>query len=346
MGVPGGAVLPTAGVTWVGVQVTHRRRGVLTAMMRQLVDDTRDRGEEPLMALYASDPGIYGRYGYGIATRALGVTLPTARGQLAWAPDPEPGLTVRMAEPAAVRADLTSLAERVAGYRAGGIVRSEGFWEVHLEDDPADRGGASALRAVIVDDAQGPRAFALFRTKNEWTEPVGGGELIVRDLGSCDAQASAVLWRTLLGHDLMAKVTIRNLPVDDPLMWLLGDPRSPRAWVKDGLHLRIVDVPAALEARTYAVPVDVVLDVDDGFAPWCSGKFRLTAGPDGASCSRTSDPADLSLGAAELGAVYLGGTSLSVLADAGRVRERTEGAVNATSRALLEARAPWCPLFF
>lgn len=344
--VPGGAVLPTAGVTWVGVQVTHRRRGVLTAMMRQMVDDTRDRGSEPLMALYASDPGIYGRYGYGIATRGLAVSVPTNRGQLTWAADPEPGLTVRMAEPSEVRADITSVAERVAAYRAGGIVRSEAFWDAHLEDDPSDRGGYSAARALIVDGADGPRAYALFRTKNDWIEPVGAGELVVRELGCSDAQASALLWSTLLGHDLIGKVSARNLPVDDPLMWLLGDPRSPKAWVKDALQVRIVDVPAALEARTYATPVDVVLELDDPFAPWCAGRYRLTAGADGASCSRTSDAADIALGAAELGAVYLGGTSLSVLADAGRVRELTEGAVNAASRAMLEARAPWCPFFF
>ena len=346
MGVPGGAQVPTAGVTWVGVQVTHRRRGVLTAMMRQMVDDTRDRGSEPLMALYASDPGIYGRYGYGIATRSLAVSVPTNRGQLSWAADREPGLTVRMAEPSEVRQEISALAERVAAYRAGGIVRSEAFWDAHLEDDPSDRGGYSAARALIVDDADGPRAYALFRTKNDWTEPVGAGELLVRELGCIDAQASALLWSTLLGHDLIGKVSVRNLPVDDPLMWLLGDPRSPKAWIKDGLQVRIVDVAAALEARTYAAPIDVVLDLDDPFAPWCAGRYRLTAGPDGASCTRSNDAADLALGAAELGAVYLGGTSLSVLADAGRVRELTEGAVNATSRALLEARAPWCPLFF
>jgi predicted acetyltransferase len=238
------------------------------------------------------------------------------------------------------------LARRVVTYRAGGIVRSDALWEVHLEDDPGERGGFSAFRALVVDDADGPRAFALFRTKNDWSEPVGAGELAVREVAYVDPGAAALMWSTLFGHDLIGAVTVRNLPLDDPLMWLLGDPRSAKAWVKDALHIRVLDVVAALEARTYATPIDVVLDLDDPFAPWCAGRYRLTGGPDGATCSRTNDAADIALGAAELGAVYLGGTSLSVLADAGRVRELTEGAVNASSRALLEARAPWCALFF
>ena len=112
------------------------------------------------------------------------------------------------------------------------------------------------------------------------------------------------------------------------------------------MHVRLLDVPRALEARTYAVPVDLVLDLADPFAPWCAGRYRLTAGPDGASCVPTSDPADVALGASELGTVYLGGTTLTALADAGRVREVTPGAITAASRAFIGTRQPWCPFVF
>jgi predicted acetyltransferase len=346
MSVPGGTLVPTAGVTWVGVQATHRRRGILTAMMRRLVDDTRDRGKEPLLALWASDPGIYGRYGYGMATRALGLSIPTQRGRLSWAADPEPGLTVRMADAADARDAQVTVARRVAEHRAGGLVRTDPFWDLHLEDGPADRGGASAARAFVVDDADGPRAYARFRTKIAFDKPVAAGELGIREVGYIDPQAAALLWRTLLGHDLIGTVTTRNLPLDDPLLWLLEDPRSAQPMVKDGLHVRIIDVPHALETRSYATPIDVVLDLDDPFAPWCTGRYHLSGGPDGATCTTTQDAADVALGAAELGAVYLGGTPLSVLADAGRVRELTPGAVASASRALLADRAPWCPFVF
>jgi predicted acetyltransferase len=346
MSLPGGALVPMAGVTWVGVQPTHRRRGVATAMMRRLVDDTRARGTESVMGLWALDPGIYGRYGFGAATRALKLTIPTSRDQLAWAREPEPGLRLRMAEAAEVRADLTHVAQRVAGHRAGGLVRSEALWDVHLEDKPDRRGGASSRRAFVVDDADGPRAYATFRTKIRFDEPVPTGDLRVQELGYDDPQAAALLWRTLLGHDLISMVDVWNLPVDDPLLWLLADPRSPRPTLQDGVHLRVIDVPRALEARTYATPLDVVIDVDDPFAPWCTGRYRLTGGPDGASCTPTRDSADIGLGAAELGAVYLGGIRLSVLADAGRVRELTPGAIESASRALVADREPWCPFIF
>src|SRR3954447_982771 len=315
MSVPGGRLLPTAGVTWVGVLATHRRRGVLTSMMRRMLEGARDNGD-PVAALWASDPAIYGRFGYGIATRALSLTIPTTRGTLGWAP-PSEGLEVGMTEAVDVRADIVTVAERVAGHRAGGIVRSTAFWDAHLQDRPEDRGGQSAARAFVVRDDAGPRAFAVFRTSIAFTEPVAAGDLSVREIGYVDPDAAARLWRTLLGHDLIGRVSVRNLPVDDPLLWLLSDPRSPQATVKDGLHVRLVDVPRALESRTYAQPVDVVLDLADPFAPWCAGRYRLTAGPDGASCTPTSDSADLALRGAELGTADPVRATLPTLAGAG-----------------------------
>jgi predicted acetyltransferase len=315
-------------------------------MMRRMVDDTRARGTEPLMALYATDPGIYGRFGYGIATQAVSVTVPTQRGRLAWAPDPEPGLRVRMVVPADVRQELAEISRRVAAHRAGGVVRTEPFWDLHLDDDPEHRYGGSAARGFLVEDDNGPRAFATYRTNITWEQPVAAGELRLREAGYVDPQAAALLWKTLLGHDLIGTVVARNLPVDDPLLWLLGDPRSAQPVVKDAVHLRIVDVPRALAARTYAVPIDVVLDLHDAFAPWCTGRYRLTGGPDGATCMPTTDAGDVRLGASELGAIYLGGTRLTELADAGRVEELTPGAVRSTSLAFLADRAPWCPFIF
>ncbi|HTY72278.1 MAG TPA: GNAT family N-acetyltransferase [Actinomycetes bacterium] len=346
MSVPGGALVPTAGVTWVCVQPTHRRQGVLTAMMRAQLEQVRDRGEEPVLALFASDPGIYGRFGYGLASRALSVSIPTQRGDLAWAVDPEPGLVARLAEPREVRPLLEELARRVAAYRAGGLVRSSQWWDLHLHDDPTMRDGYTALRALLVEDAAGPRAYALYRTKIDWGELTGGGDLLVRELGYVDAPAATALWRTLLGHDLIRTVSVPSLPLDDPLMWLLGDVRSPRPRLSDRLFVRIVDVPGALQARSYATAVDVVLDVSDAFAPWAGGRFRLTAGPEGATCTPTSDAPDIALGAAELGAIYLGDTPLGALADAGRVRELSSGAVAATARSFQGPRAAWCPFFF
>jgi predicted acetyltransferase len=112
------------------------------------------------------------------------------------------------------------------------------------------------------------------------------------------------------------------------------------------LWVRLVDVGAALEARAYAAPLDVVLDVADRFCPWNAGRWRLEADETGARCARTSAPADLALDVADLGAAYLGGPSLEALAAIGRGRELRPGALRAASGALRGAREPYCPELF
>ncbi len=74
MTVPGGSA-PMAGVTWVGVLPTHRRRGVLTAMMRHQLHDLHESQGEAVAALYASESVIYGRFGYGQASQELRLTM-------------------------------------------------------------------------------------------------------------------------------------------------------------------------------------------------------------------------------------------------------------------------------
>jgi predicted acetyltransferase len=155
------------------------------------------------------------------------------------------------------------------------------------------------------------------------------------------------LWRFVSDIDLTAKVTASFRPPDEPLRHLLRDPRrltTPRS--TDYLWCRVVDVAGALAARRYEVPGSVVIDVRDPFCPWNAGRWRLEGSPDGATCERTDASADLTLSAAELGAVVLGGTRLSVLAAARRVDEHATGAVARTDSMLATARAPWCQTFF
>jgi predicted acetyltransferase len=89
--------------------------------------------------------------------------------------------------------------------------------------------------------------------------------------------------------------------------------------------------------------VDVVLDVEDAFCPWNSGRWRLSGDAKGAVCGRTSDAADLALSVRELGAAYLGGVSLASLAGAGRVRELRQGALAEASVGFGATTAPWLP---
>ena len=198
----------------------------------------------------------------------------------------------------------------------------------------------------MVRDATAPRAYALYRTKDAWGPGGANGEIEIREAMAADPAAHRVLWTVLLGTDLVGTTNSRMLPARRPAAAAARDPRRATPTVIDSLYVRLVDVTRALTGRTYAVPVDVVLDVSDPFAPWNTGRWRLSAGPEGATCAPTTEPADLALDVRELGAVFLGGTSLRALADAGLVEEQRSGAVDATSRAFLSARAPWCPFVF
>lgn len=344
MVVPGGVVLPVAGVTMVSVAATHRRRGLLTAMMRRQLDDVRARGEA-LAVLTASEPAIYGRFGYGIGTLALSLEIDTQRVRVA-VPRGGDDVRLRFAAPVAVGAVCEAVYERVVTRRPGMLWRAPGSgWQrLPLLDSPAERQGGSPLQCVLAERAGEVVGYARFHNKPSWDRSGPNGTILLRDLEALDPGAYAALWRFLCEIDLTSSVVARSRPVDDPVQHLVSDIRRCQAQLRDGLHVRLVDVGAALRARAYRAPLDVVLEVADDFCPWNAGRWRLTAeaGKD-VCCERTTGPADLALSVAELGAVYLGGGNLMSLAGAGRVREVRGGALAEASAAFGSAVAPWLP---
>ncbi|GAA3371591.1 hypothetical protein GCM10020367_22880 [Streptomyces sannanensis] len=205
------------------------------------------------------------------------------------------------------------------------------------------REGASPLQCVVAERDGETVGYARFPNKPEWDASGSRGTIVLRDLEALDPAAYAALWRFLLGIDLTSTIQVRNRPTDDPWQWMVSDIRRCGIRLRDSLHVRLVDLGAALEARTYAVPVDVVLEVEDDFCPWNQGRWRLTGDGKGASCERTEGEADLALSVRELGAAYLGGVSLSALAGAGRVRELRQGALAEASAAFGSDLAPWLP---
>jgi predicted acetyltransferase len=346
MPVPGGEV-QTAGLTWVGVHPQFRRRGVLTAMIDHHFTTVHERGE-PVSALFAAEAAIYGRFGYGLASRGMRMTLPR-RPDMVDVPGTE-GLTVRFE-----RADADKHAALVAaGYdrarrsRPGMVSRaSSGLQQKVFGDTPRFRGGAERLRLLVVEDAAGEvRGYALFRRKDHWEATGPNGTVQVREAVALDGAASAVLWSRLADLDLMGKVETDSRPLDDPLVNQLTDVRGVGMRVSDGLWTRLVDVGAALAARRYTRDVDVVLEVSDARCGWNAGRWRLSGNPDGARCERTSDPADLSLDVRWLSSAYLGGETLSSMAAAGLVDEHTPGAVGAASQAFAWHVAPYCGWVF
>ncbi|MEU6276569.1 GNAT family N-acetyltransferase [Streptomyces populi] len=339
--VPGGASVPTAGVTMVSVAATHRRRGVLTSMMRRQLDDIR-AGSEPLAVLVASEPGIYGRFGYGIATSSVSAEIDTARVRLSVPPGTD-GVRLRYAAPAEVLDACEAVYARLVPERPGMLARQPGWQRLVLLDPADERNGASPLQCVVAERDGEVVGYTRFRVKPEWGPAGSDGVVTMTDLEGLDPAARAALWRFLFDIDLTSTLRTRGRPADDAWQHMVSDIRRCRLRVKDSLHVRLVDLGAALEARTYQAPVDVVFEVEDSFCPWNEGRWRLTGDAKGAVCVRTEDAPDLALSVRELGAAYLGGVSLASLATAGRVRELRRGALAEASTAFASALAPWLP---
>jgi predicted acetyltransferase len=350
MAVPG-AILPVAGVTAVSVLPSHRRRGVLRALMQRQLAGIAARGEEPVAALWASEAPIYSHYGYGRATANAYFRFERGDGTLARFAPADPALRLRLAQPQAVTAELAKVYETVLPGQPGFYARSEDWWGRVLHDPPAERRGFGPLRCLLAEDAAGVRGYALYAAAERWDDPTGlpDGQLTVREVLGADPAASAALWHNLLTRDLVTAVTAEYRSADDPLIYQLADQRRARIRVTDGLWIRIIDLAAALAARRYSAPVDVVLEVTDSLIGGNEGRWRLRSdgGPGGGTaCQRTDSPADLALDVRELGAAYLGGTRLGTLAAAGLARELRPGALGPLSAALTWDPAPWCPWVF
>jgi predicted acetyltransferase len=348
LSVPGGE-LPCAGVTVVTVRPTHRRRGILTGMMARLFEQARAAGE-PLAALWAAEGGIYERFGYGAASRQAHIVLPGGGRppRPALDADDERRLTLELIDLDGAAPLLAPLWERLRGQRAGIPARTPNWWTHRvLSDLDEDRDGALRKRLLLARAAGAdgePRGYAIYRASG--VEPAATLEVL--ELIAPDADADAALWGYLCGVDLIGAIDAPSRPVDDPAPYRFADFRQPRVVeVRDALWLRLLDLPAALGARRWRGPLNATLEVTDARLPDNAGRWRLQASAGGeARCERTERPADLALDVAALGAAYLGGTGVAQLADAGRISERTPGALDAFDAALHTGRAPWTPEIF
>jgi predicted acetyltransferase len=333
-----GTVVPMAGVTMVGVQPTHRRRGMLTALMRRQLADIHEESREAIATLWASESAIYGRFGYGMASSTAELEVSTPEAALRRAPDPQ----VELHPPDEAVDAMRAVHEQVRPTVSGMLDRHGRWWTTRIHDPEWDREGAQPLRAAVIPGA----AYALFAIKTGYESGRPSGEVRVRELLSTGPDAHAAIWSFLLGLDLTRKIVWDLAPADEPLPHMLGEARAVRAEITDGLWLRIVDLSRALRERTYGEPFEVVFEVTDGICPWNEGRWALRWDGAEATCARTQRPAGIGLSIAELGAAYLGGTTLDVLARAGRVDELRAGALGPVSRSFVNDRAPWCPEIF
>ncbi|MEV2242192.1 GNAT family N-acetyltransferase [Micromonospora sp. NPDC049891] len=337
LGVPGGAV-PAAHVTLVGVAPTHRRRGLLTAMMHRQLRQIHDNRREPVAVLWASEGRIYPRFGYGLASQRFHVSGETTELRLP-ASTPDEG-RLRLDRPADRQADLARVYDRARADRPGWSARDDRWWRYVLVDPEAHRGGATERRVVLHEGPDGVDGYGLFRTKAEWDDAGPNSLTTVDEVVASTPTAYRAIWRMLLSLDLTRRLTWMRAAVDEPLLRLVNEPRRLNFRLVDALWVRVVDVPAALAARRYATDVDVVIEVTDHLLPENTGRWRLRGGPAEATCTPASGPADLACDVRCLGELFLGGVTPAALADTGRLRELRPGALAAASPAFTWHRAP------
>ena len=339
MTVPGGRQIPTAGVTMVTVAPTHRRRGVLTSIMKRQLEDVRDRGEWAA-ALWASESQIYGRFGYGMA--AASIEFSVERVHAHFAHGAEVSGTLRSIEKEEAATVLPPIWDAAQKTRPGAMPRSRAWWDDRIIADLEFwRGGATANRFVVYEEGGHALGYVRYRIKQDWKDGVPDGKLFVQDLIATTPAAQAALWQYVFGVDLISRVEATFRPIDEPLYWMLNDSRRMKTRTQDGLWLRLLDIPKALDARTYATPGRIVIDVNDAFHPWVAGRYELVSDGEHGRCVRSDAAADVSMGVAELGAIYLGGASVRSLADAGRIAGDAD-ALRRLQRMFASDVAPWC----
>lgn len=335
MTTPGGFV-PCGGLTWVSVLPSHRRRGVLTGMMRYQLDQVRERGE-PIAALWASESLIYGRFGYGLAAEGQELTIDRTRTGLRWAPE-FPGRT-RYIDRAEAMASWPGIWDEVRRTHPGMHNRTAGWWENRVLRDPPwpAPSGYSSLFDIQYEENGKPLGFARYRVKEHYEDGNAASKLSLNSLFATTDAAYSALWQHIFGVDLVGTINAEWRPVDEPLYAMLADPRRLVRRTSDTLWVRIVDTPRALSSRLYATSGELVIELKDDFCPWNAGRYLLQGGPTGAQCYETTRSADLTMSVNELGSLYLGGVRAYQLARAGRI----EGTAEAIARA--DAMFAWNP---
>jgi len=341
---PGETLVPVPGVTAVGVLPSHRRRGVLSAMMRHQLAEARDRGEF-LSVLLASQATIYGRFGYGPATRTARLTVPrreadlaaprarAAAGTAATGSDHGSVEVLRRAECGEI---LEEVYDRYRRAQPGALSRPHRWWALRAGQPPI----SPAPRYIAVHrDADGvPDGYASYS--------VDSGTLTVDETIATDDVVFGALARFALGHDLVTEVVFKHVPTDHPLRWQLADFRAGKVSDdSDWLWVRLLDVPRALTARGWFADGELVLDVDDPFLGE-HGRHLLTVRDGKADCVPTDREPDLSLDVRDLASVYLGATAPSTLVRAGHIHAHHPAAATLADTLFRTERAPHCLHWF
>jgi predicted acetyltransferase len=320
-------------------------------MLRHHFDDLHAQGVA-VSGLHASEPTIYGRFGYAVAS--LESSLRLSRGHRLQAPSAVESaagaVTTRMVALAGegVADQVHGLHSRLTGAQLGGVVMPLQMARHIARDVPELRRGREARQVLLAERDVQPVGFAVFHREDKWEHGHPQGTLTCHEVAAEDAAALLALVRRLVDFDLTGSVRMRYGSLDDPVLWWGGGPRAVGTTVHDSLWLRLVDVRAALEQRGYSAPVDVAIEVGDAVCPWNEGRWRLSCAGSGgpATCERTEDPADVRLPVQALGSAYAGLRTLASQAVQGVVEEVVPGSLAGLSAAFATDRQPVAAVMF
>ena len=344
--VPGGAGVPMAGVAYMTASVTHRRQGAFSSMMAQIHDAARERGDI-ISGLWASQAHLYGRFDYGMAINSYDWEIDPSFGDFTHSPispDDESDAHVYFIDADEAAAMLPGIYEQMRLATAGSVDRNAGRWRYELFDEERVRGGASPLFFAICEEDGEQTGYVAYRMRRIGDSDMGTLE-IVEQVSVTDT-AHATMWRFILNFDLVGKITAENRPSDDPLWWMLSDPRRLIRKSHDSLWIRLLDIPKALEARTYNADGRLKIGLVSESQPAVAGTYVLEIDDSKASVKKTTDKPDVIMTPADLSAIYLGGVAPGPLVEAGRIDAVTTGSLAKLHGMFSTDSAPWCAHYF
>ena len=349
LAVPGGADIKAAGLTRVTVAGTHRRQGILTAMMNVHFEDAA-ANDEPVGVLWASEMAIYGRYGYGLASNNVAIQMDCRLAKLARPTSPDTLTQLDTKEAAEM---LPPLFERTRRARPGHLTRNEAWWTHRtLADFEFMRNGGGPLCHVIASRNGEPVGFVTYRHKMKWDNdelPIGTIEVL--ELSGLDPAAEHTLWSHVSSLDLYPNLSVWSQPVDSMVPTLAENQRAVLRKTNDGVMVRMLDVSRALSTRRYDHHGELTFGVTDAKAADASvaGTYHLAVDEDGtATCERTDASAELTITCEALGAAYLGYVTGGIVAGL-QATERLSGdpdAIGRFRRLFAWPVAPWCNEIF
>ena len=344
--VPGGATVPMAGVAYMTTSVTHRRQGAFSSMMSQIHSAARERGDI-IAGLWASQSHLYSRFDYGLAINSYDWEIDPSYGAFSHSPvsdDDESDAHVYFVGADEAAAMLPGIYEQMRQQTTGAVDRSPGRWRYELFDEERVRARASSMFFAICEEAGEQTGYVAYRMRRVGDTDMG--TLEVSEQVSVTDTAHATMWRFLLNFDLVGKIIAVNRPADDPLWWMLSDPRRLNRKSHDALWLRLLDIPKALEARTYNADGRLKITLVSEAQPEVTGTYVLDIDDSQASVKKTTDKPDVVVTPADLAALYMGGVTPGSLVEAGRVDVVTTGSLAKLHGMFSTDSAPWCAHYF